>query len=432
MSSPDIRLFALKGFIAMLRDFLAGLFRRAAPTLSPAEQAQALVDAGLALGTEGAHHAALAHFEEAVRLAPEHALAQYNMGAALTMLGRAQEACDYYRRAIALRPDFAVAQFGLALNLLRQGDFAQGWAGYEMRRYGPTELRTFDTPAWTGEEHIAGKTLLIFDEQGYGDTIQFCRYLPLVAQKGAQLVFLVQEPLRALMASLDGNARLIVDGEPLPPIDLHCPLMSLPRILGMNAHNVPSREGYLHACPQRIEKWRARLPPPSGRLRIGLAWRGNPQHMNDHWRNVPLRDLLACLLPEHELVSLQRALPAADEALLAQNPQIRHFGEALEDFADTAALCALMDHVVSVDTASAHLAGALGKPFTVLLPANSEWRWLTDRADSPWYAYAQLLRQEHLGDWSPVLAVLPERLMGDRSLRHTPLAAPRPRRGYYK
>ena len=265
-----------------------------------------------------------------------------------------------------------------ALRLLT-GDFERGWTHYEWRWLKksviPTQ-RNFTQPAWNGGDPIAGKTILIHSEQGLGDTIQFCRYVPLVAARGAQVIFEVQKPLQALMTSLGGAAQVVQKGGPLPAFDLHRPLVSLPLAFGTRLETIPSTTGYLSAPAQHVTMWQSRLDGKSY-PRIGLVWSGNPGHERDRERSIGLRSfvpLLDAFGDDVTFFSLQKDVRADDDALLKERADILDYGNALEDFSDTAALISHLDLVISADTSVAHLAGALGKPVWILLTYFPEWR----------------------------------------------------------
>jgi tetratricopeptide (TPR) repeat protein len=349
---------------------------------------------------------ALASYDRALAIRPHDAQTLINRGNALTDLRRPDQALASYDRAIAIAPDHAEAHWNKSLILLAQGDFARGFAEYEWRRRrdGATDKRDFSQPLWLGEEGIAGRTILLHAEQGYGDTIQFVRYAPLLAARGAKVVLEVQASLRPLLSGLPGVSAITGRGEPLPPFDLHCPLMSLPLAFKTELATVPTGVPYLHAPHDRLAQWRSRLPAGKP-LRVGLAWSGSPTHKNDHNRSIALSRLAPlCANDRVQFVSLQRDVREADAATLRKLSHVFAPGEALRDFADTAAVIALLDLVISVDTGVAHLAGALGKPVWILLPFMGEWRWLSDRDDSPWYPSARLFRQPKVDDWESVVA----------------------------
>ena len=346
---------------------------------------------------------ALARYDHALAARGQDAQALVNRGNALCDLRRPGDALASYDRAIAIAPDHAEAHWNKSLVLLAQGDFERGWPEYEWRLRRTNDQRTLAQPQWRGED-IAGKTILLHAEQGFGDTIQFVRYAPLVAARGAKVVLEVQPSLRPLLSGLSGVSTLVGRGEPLPPFDRHCPLMSLPLVFRTSLATVPAGVPYLQAPHDRLEPWRNRLPAGKP-LRVGLAWSGSPTHRNDHNRSITLSRLAPlCVDQGVQFVSLQREVREADAEALGKLPSVFAPGEALQDFADTAAVIALLDLVISVDTGVAHLAGAMGKPVWILLPFNAEWRWLADRDDSPWYQSARLFRQPAIGDWDSVIA----------------------------
>ncbi len=350
---------------------------------------------------------ALTSYGRALALRPNYAEALVNRGATLQNLRRFDEALADYQRAYAVRPDFADAHYNEALCRLLIGDLRRGWEEHEWRwdtDQHKSFRRNFAQPLWTGSDDIAGKTILLHAEQGFGDTIQFCRYATLAAARGARIVLEVQAPLAALMRALPGVAQVIPRGEALPHFDLHCPLLSLPRVFATELGSVPGATPFLHASAELTAHWRERLPR-CDRPRIGLAWSGRPTHKNDHNRSVALATFLDIIADANaDFVSLQREVRAADTATLSRRGDIIHFGEDLRDFSDTAALIANLDLVVAVDTSVAHLAGALAKPVWVLLPFIPDWRWLLDRDGSPWYPTARLFRKDERRRWDGVIA----------------------------
>jgi tetratricopeptide (TPR) repeat protein len=344
----------------------------------------------------------LAAADRALALAPEHADAWYNRGNALRELGRHADAAESYERTIALDPAHASAHWNLADCRLILGDFARGWEQYEWRWKLPARRsRDFAQPPWLGETSIAGRTILLHAELGLGDTIQFCRYATEVAKSGARVVLEAQAPLLPLLATLEGIDRLVARGEPLPPFDCHCPLMTLPLVFRTDLASVPARVPYLRADPERVESWRRRLGERT-RPRVGIAWSGSQGLRNDK-RSMSLAQALPLVGGAVQWVSLQKEVPAGEAALLAAHPEILDVSSALGDFADTAALVEMLDLVITVDTSVAHVAGALAKPVWILLPANPhDWRWLLGREDSVWYPTARIFRQPAPGDWASV------------------------------
>jgi tetratricopeptide (TPR) repeat protein len=353
---------------------------------------------------------ALRSFDRAIALLPGYAEAHANRGHALEALGRAREALAAATRAVALRADYPEAQWNRALLLLLFGDYAQGLPLYELRWR--VEQRAaageFVQARWRGDSPLIGQTILLHAEQGFGDTIQFCRYASMVRDRGGRVVLRSPRALVPVLASLEGVEQLVVEGEPLPPYDLQSPLLSLPLAFGTDVRSIPASPRYLRAAPERVEMWEQRLGPRR-RLRVGLSWSSGSGKPTLLKRNVPLAELAAQLPSGIDYVSLQKEVRATDAAALT-SLGIPHFGEELVDFGDTAALCELMDVVISVDTSVAHLAAAMGRPTWVLLHFLPDWRWLLDRDDSPWYPTARLFRQLSVGDWAAPLAGIAEAL----------------------
>ena len=349
---------------------------------------------------------AAASYERALALRPNYPEALNNCGVTLHQLKRFNEALSQYQRAQSLLPDSSDAPYNESLCRLLIGDFEPGWQKYEWRwrtAQMESDRRTFDQPLWLGASDIAGKTILLHSEQGFGDTVQFCRYVPLVAARGARVILEVQDSLRELAATLAAPAEVVSRGHPLPRFDLHCPLLSLPLAFSARLATFPSATPYLSADPQAVVDWETRLGPPD-RRRIGLAWSGRPAHANDHNRSIPLRAMLPLLDGiDATFASLQRDVRPADADVLRERSDVLHFGNDLKTFADTAALIANLDLVIAVDTSVAHLAGALAKPVWLLLPYIPDWRWLLDRDDTLWYPTARLFRQDETRRWEPVV-----------------------------
>jgi tetratricopeptide (TPR) repeat protein len=366
----------------------------------------ALFNRGNVLHALGRYAEAVAAFDRALALVPQHAEAWNNRGIALYALNRHAQALASYDRALAVRKDFADAHYNRSLSLLIAGDYARGFEAYEWRgrRTGMApHRRELRKPLWLGEYPIAGKTILLHAEQGLGDTIQFVRYVPLLVRAGAKVVVEAQPELAGLLSSVDGIVSVVSRGEKLPGFDVHCPLPSLPRAFRTGL-SVPAEIPYLRASPERLEKWRCRIEAP-GRPRIALAWAGNPAHVNDRHRTIAFARLDPLLAtPGLQFIGVQRDLRLGEAELLSGDRRILHLGGELTDFADTAAVITLSDLVISVDTALAHLAGALGKPVWILLPFAPDWRWMLDREDSPWYPTARLFRQPAIGEWDGPIA----------------------------
>ena len=289
--------------------------------------------------------------------------------------------------------------------LLALGDYRRGFEKYEVRwrRTGMPAQKSRGRPLWLGEYPLARKTVLLHAEQGFGDTIQFARYVPLLAATGAKVVLEVQSELTALMARLDGGARMIARGDTPPPFDVHCPLGSLPLALRTEPDTVPAEIPYLSADEASLTKWSARIGALA-RPRIAIAWSGNASHFNDRNRSIPFARLAPLFSAPARFVSIQRDVRGEDAEKLASESRVTHVGGELANFTDTAAAIALADLVISADTAVAHLAGAMGRPLWVLIPFQPDWRWTLDGETSPWYPTARLFRQTSLGDWDGVIA----------------------------
>ena len=361
---------------------------------------------GNVLRERGEFAAALASYARALAIDPRFVPAHFNRGVALSQLGRPHDALASYDAALAIAADFAEARFNRALILLLIGDFSRGWVEHEWRwknRLGSNinERRDFREPLWRGEELPAGTTILLYGEQGLGDTLQLCRYATCVAERGYRVVLEVPESLALLLAGLAGVSRVISRREKLPPFDYQCPLLSLPLAFQTDLDSIPAPPAYLHSDRRKQAEWRERLGPKI-RPRIGLMWNGNPQQPNDRNRSFWLEDWAPYLPEEFQYVGLQRELRAADARTMDGSPRVLNVSASLTDFSDTAALCDCMDLVISVCTSVAHLSAALGKKTWILLPFAADWRWLLNRSDSPWYPTVTLYRQTTRGDWPAV------------------------------
>src|SRR6266446_2169575 len=380
----------------------------ATPPGSPA----AHYNRGISLFNLGRYAEAVTAYDRALSLAPDHVKALNNRGFALQALNRHDEALASYSKALELRRDFADAHFNQAIALLTIGDFRRGFEKYEWRwrRTGmPAQRRSYGRPLWLGEYPLRGRTILLHAEQGLGDTIQFARYIALLARAGTRVVLEVQPQLKALLGQTEGVAAVVARGAQLPAFDVHCPLGSLPLAFKTEAATIPSTCPYLAADDAHIGKWRPRLEAIA-RPRVAVAWSGNPEHMNDRNRSIPLSRLAPLWSAgTARFLAVQRELRSGDAELLAQEPRVIQIGTQLDDFADTAAVFALVDLVVTVDTSVAHLAGAMGRPVWVLVPFSPDWRWTRSGESSRWYPSARLFRQPSLGDWDSVI----QRLRGE-------------------
>ncbi|MCB4810669.1 tetratricopeptide repeat-containing glycosyltransferase family protein [Methylovorus menthalis] len=347
---------------------------------------------------------ALAFYDQIIAQYPS-ALAFNNRGNLHLDQGRFALAMQDFTEAITRQPDQPRFFWNKALLHLLLGEYAQGWALYEYGFHTEGEarglMRRFDQPRWLGDTPLAGKRLLLWAEQGYGDTIQFCRYALDAMAQGAEVILEVQAPLKALMHSLHPAVQVVAAGEHLPAFDLHSPLLSMPLAwIKAGVSTLPTHTAYLKA--DKTRKATFQLAPP-GKLRVGVVWSGSTTHSNDHRRSLLLQNLQAWRDLSIELHCLQLDVREVDLPTLADWPEMHLHTGALKDFSDTAALISAMDVVISVDTSVAHLAGALGKPVWVLLPWIPDFRWLLDRVDSPWYPTARLYRQPVAGDWASVV-----------------------------
>lgn len=370
---------------------------------------------GVALIALGRYAEAIEANDRAVALAPQYAAAWLNRGKALMQLNRCDEAVASYAQALAARKDYADAHFNKALALLTAGDYRGGFADYEWRwrRTGMPPQTSRGKPLWLGEYPLTRKTVLLHAEQGLGDTIQFARYAPLLAAGGAKVILEVQPELKSLMRRLDGVATVVARGEATPPFDVHTPLGSLPLALHTQASAVPAQIPYLVADDAEVTKWSARLAALP-RPRVAVAWSGNASHDNDRNRSIAFARLTPLLAAPVSFVGIQRDVRAEDAAALAGEARVTQLGGELADFNDTAAVLALCDLVVAVDTAPAHLAGAMGRPVWVLVPFAPDWRWTRAGETTPWYPTARLFRQQAPGDWDSVIARVAAELAGFR------------------
>jgi hypothetical protein len=362
--------------------------------------ADARYNCGLALHALGRYAEALESYDRALALRADHVGTLTNRANTLLSLGRYPEAIASCERALAIKPDHPNAHLNESMARLVTGDFQGGWPKYEWRLQ---RKRPFPQPPWLGEAPLAGRTILLYAEQGLGDTIQFLRYVPLVAERGARVVLRVQAELEPLVAGFPGVSTLVPARDPVPPFDLNCPLPSLPLAFRTGLATMPAGVPYLHAPRDRVASWAARMG--GGGLRVGLAWSGNPGHANDRHRSIAF-DRLSALLerPDVQFISLQKDVRREDAPGVAGATRLLRLGGDFTDFADAAAVVSQLDLVITVDTSVAHLAGAMGKPVWILLPFAPDWRWLLEREDSPWYPTARLFRQHRPDDWDEAIA----------------------------
>ena len=374
---------------------------------------EALYNRGNALLDLNRTAEALDVFDRVLERAPQHIKAWNNRGRALQILNRHADAVASFDKAIAVDKNYADAHFNGALSLLTIGDLRRGFREYEWRwkRSGMTDPRhDYRSRLWLGEFPLGRHTILLPAEQGLGDTIQFVRYAPSLAHGGATVILEVHAELKTLLANVDGIASCHARGETLPACDVYCPLGSLPLALKTEPATIPADIPYLHADETRLAKWRSEIERLPGK-RVALAWAGHTRHANDRNRSIDLKLLESFFSVEGvSFVSIQRDLREGDTALLAQYG-ITHLGAGLADMADTAAIAALVDLTIAVDTSVVHLAGAMGRNVWVLLPFSPDWRWTLRGERSPWYPQARLFRQPVPGDWPSAIAAARDALL---------------------
>jgi len=393
---------------------------------------------GNVLKEQGKLDEAVAYYREAVRLKPSYAVAHNNLAFALQEQGKYDAAMGCYGQALGLEPDLAVAHWNRSLLRLMLGDFEQGWPEYEWRWTQPIfTRRPFHRPRWDGSD-LGGQTILLHVEQGFGDMIQFVRYVPLVKQRGGKVIVECHPPLVRLLAGVQEIDCLVALGSPLPAFDVQAPLVSLPLIFHTPLATVPAPVPYLHADADLGKHWRLELnkglgardegressmtrsslaprPSPLAPFLVGIAWQGNPTYRADRQRSIPLAHFARLAqVPGVQLLSLQKG-PGTEQlrALSGQFPVVdldSRLDEASGAFMDTAAVMKNLDLVISSDTAVPHLAGALGVPVWLALPYVPDWRWLLEREDCPWYPTMRLFRQTRYGQWEDVFDRMAEEL----------------------
>lgn len=355
---------------------------------------------GNALRSVGRHDEALQHHFRAVGIADTYVEGFFNLGLTLRDMGRLEEAMGCFQRVLQLAADHPRAAVEAAVTRLMRGDLEAGFAEYEARHRLPEHPRPeFREPAWTGAEDLAGKRLLLYPEQGLSDGLHFVRYAPLLRQRGARVVALVQPLLRDVLRLSGLLDEVVAEGEPLPGFDYHVSMLSLPALLGAAA--APADVPYLRAP----ERGRIRLGThPRTRLKVGIFWAAMPGQPIDRNRSCPLGEFLALAdNPEVLLFSLQGGVAQKDIEQLGATALVHDVGRGIFDFAEAATVLTQLDLLITIDSAIAHLAGAMGLPAWVLLPHTADWRWMVDRADSPWYPSLRLFRQPAPGDWRSVM-----------------------------
>lgn len=366
---------------------------------------EAHTNLGTTLTNLGRYEEALAHYRMALQGSPAEPKLYHSQALPLIALRRFDEALASLDHAIDLNAAFAECYYLKALVLLMLGDFTAGWDLFEWRWRMPEarpDVRRLKVPLWLGDRVIEGKAILLHAEQGFGDTFQFCRFVPPVVALGANVILEVPPALTELMASLHPDIEIVAHGTPLPRFDLHCPLMSLAKALDLQPDRIPAAPFYLRADPQRAAKWEARLGPRK-RPRVGLIWFGSMRGGAANLKSMAFEDMLVLTDTDADFFALQKQQAPGDELLFQRSDQVTDLGPELADFADTAAAMSCLDLIVSVDTGPAHLACALGRPTWILLMSQPEWRWPDSRA-TPWYPSARLFRQTTANDWNQPLA----------------------------
>jgi Tfp pilus assembly protein PilF/ADP-heptose:LPS heptosyltransferase len=353
--------------------------------------------------SKGLFDQAFSSLRKALELRPGFTDALRNLANAYRDTGEHKQAMAVYRLLLRQHPQNHEARFSFSWLLLLLGQFEEGLQLWEARWSLPrlgSRPHVRGRLRWDGASPV-GKTIYVYCEQGAGDAIQFCRYLPMLAQRGATIIFGTLPPLIELMSGFPGVAEILPQDATPPAFDLHCPITSLPLLMNTTLETIPQNVPYIFADRQRCEKWRQKIPPDN-RKRVGLVWAGNPEHANDHNRSIALKHFAPLArVPNVQFFSLQIGEPSGQQRPFGL--EMLDYTSELKSFADTAALIEQLDLVISVDTSVAHLAGAMGKPVWVLLPTPPDWRWMLDRTDSPWYPTMRLFRQARWGQWTQVL-----------------------------
>lgn len=394
LSSRGIALSKQSKFDAALVDFCVAVKLRS-------DSADAYYNRALAYTNLKKFELAVADYTKAITHNPNHFQALNNRGMALRELRRFDEAIEDFGNCVDLKPDFADGYWNKALTHLMIGDYKIGWKLYEYRwssKNFTSKKRDFDKPLWVGTQSLSGKTILLHSEQGLGDSLQFCRYIKNFTKLKCRVLLEIESPLLGIMENLLPVAQIFKKDSSLPTFDFHCPLMSLPLAFNTTVETIPFSSSYLAADRDRIRWWQEHLgkkTPP----RIGLVWRGNPEHPKDQRRSIELASIVNKLTPDFDWYSLQLEISDEEKYLIEQNTHLTHFGPLIGDFAETAALCKVLDAVVCVDTSIAHLCGAIGLPVHLLLGFNADFRWHAEGERTPWYMTTRIYRQETDGCW---------------------------------
>jgi tetratricopeptide (TPR) repeat protein len=378
------------------------------------DYAEAHNNLGNALRSKRLLNGAIAAYEKALLLEPNYPDAWNNLGNALYAAARFDEARSAYDKALRLRPDFALAHWNRALVLLLQGDYRQGWAEWEWR-WQSSEFqqyrRPFPQPRWEGES-LNGRRILLYAEQGFGDTLHFVRYAPLLARQGGRVILQCQPELVRLLRGTAGIERVVSTDENPPDFDVHCPLLSIPGLVNTTPETIPASVPYVSAGESQVARWRTRIMAQvdaAATLKVGLSWGGRP--LPDPGRSMLLSELASLAkVPGVRFFSLQKGEAAKEADAPPLGMRLTNWTQELFDFSDTAALIANLDLVITIDSAVAHLAGAMGKPVMLMLPFSADWRWMLGRSDSRWYPTMRLFRQTRAGDWATCVGQIAQAL----------------------
>lgn len=370
---------------------------------------------------------AVTGYEKAIALNPASADTYANRGLAMQGMKNFDEALQNFDKAIELNPEMADPYWNKALLRILMGEYEEGWQLYEYRRHRSGKQESYpiyDQPLWLGQESIADKILYIYPEQGLGDFIQFCRYVPLVEKLGAKVILKVPNPLYAMIKTMGLNAKIVRNDEKVDEFDFHCPIMSLPLAFKTTVETIPNNIPYLYSDQFKKSYWERKFAYASNSLKVGLVWSGSKDHKKDHDRSLRLEQLAPILDLPVTFYSLQKEVREQDKITLSKLNQIQEDHEELNDFSDTAAMVDCLDLIISVDTSVAHLAGAMGKNVWILISYLPDYRWMLDRDDTPWYPTARLFRQPNVGDWDN--AILNVRSALEKLLKNQNLNATKP------
>lgn len=374
----------------------AGALLRRAAELAP-NDGRIWSNLGFTLSRMRQHVEAEKCLRRATELLPDTPQPHHHLANVYAVLGRMTDALRSFDTALKLSPGNPYIRFDKGVMQLSAGQYPEGWEGYEARLDLIPKHKSIPLPLWRGEG-VAGKTILVYHDQGFGDTIMFAQLLPLLARRGASVIFRVPPDLRELVRTMPGAWRIDDDRSPVPKADFQCPVGSLPYCLGLAMSDIPGRP---YLSPPSATQVRV---PPGSKLRVGLAWSASTVSGNTKVRSVPLEELLSiCGLAHVDFASLQIGPQVADIEACAAQAVVADLSGIIKSFADTAAFVGRLDLVVTADTSVAHVAAAMGKPTFVLLPFDADWRWMRDRSDSPWYSSMRLFRQKRVGDWSDPL-----------------------------